>query len=116
MAATEDFLKTRANPTSRYRLTHVVVDGFVFSGRRRYGIWRKPNIDMTGHSRYVVKASDLSRIDLIAYRVYRDSSLWWAICMVNGISNPLEDLSVSDILLLPKKENISKAFADTTVQ
>jgi len=113
---TDDYLKTRANFSSRYRLTRVVVDGFVFPGRRRYGIWRKPEIDMTGYGRYVVKASDLGRIDLIANRAYGDSTLWWAICMVNNISNPLEDLGVGLILLLPKKENISNAFANTTVQ
>ena len=114
--AAKDYLKTRASFSSRYRLTHVVVDDFVYPGRRRYGIWRKPNINMTNYDRCVVKATDLGRIDLVANRVYGDSSLWWAICMVNSISNPMEDLEVGDILLLPKKDSISSAFADTTVQ
>ena len=116
MMATEAYLKTRAGYSSRYRMTHVVVDGFVHPGRRRYGIWRKPTIDMTGYSRHVVRENDIGRIDLIANRLYGDSSLWWAICMVNAISNPLEDLVVGMILKVPRKEKISNAFANTTVQ
>lgn len=114
--ATPDFLKTRAATGNRFRLTKVFVDDFVFPGRRRYGLWRKPNIDMSDYDRYVVKESDLNRIDLIAYRMYSDSSLWWAICLMNNLKSAFDDLSVGQVLKIPKFAAISNSFVGSTVE
>ena len=39
---------------------------------------------------HVVTDADSKRIDLIAWRYYRDVNLWWVIAEFNNISNPLE--------------------------
>ena len=114
--ATPEYLKTRAASGNRYGLTKVYVDSFVSPGTRRYGLWKKPEIDMSDYDRYVVKESDEQRIDLIAFRLFGDCSLWWVLCLVNDIQNAFDGLSTGQILKVPKKEAISNAFAGSTIE
>ena len=96
---------------SRYILTSQVNDVAVRQGTLRYVLWQIPPIDMTGYDRYVVTDSDLMRLDLVAYRVYGDPRYWWIIALVNNIFNPLRDLAVGMVLLLPKMEAISASLS-----
>ena len=99
--------------TDRYKLTDKVVDGFVSPGRTRYGVWKVPRISLAGHSRYLVKASDLMRPDLIAFSVYGKSTYWWVIMYVNKIANPFVDLSAGLVLKIPRLEAVTSALSDS---
>ena len=47
-----------------------------------------------------VTEADSRRIDLIAWKYYRDVSLWWIIAEVNNIGNPTE-IPPGTILRIP---------------
>ena len=49
--------------------------------------------------------ADCKRIDLIAWRYYKDVRLWWVIAEINNISNPLE-LQTGLILRIPAYERV----------
>lgn len=107
-----EFLKSRASFDNRYRLAKVHQDDFVAPGRRRYGVWSPPEIDMTDYDLHLVTSIDVMRIDLIAYKWYGSSSLWWAICWVNEIENPFE-IQPGTVLKIPKVAAISQIFSGT---
>lgn len=50
---------------------------------------------------YRVSDVDLMRPDLISYQWYGTVDYWWIICYVNKIHNPLEDLVIGRILIIP---------------
>lgn len=52
-----------------------------------------------------VTQGDVNRIDLIAYRYYRDCNLWWIIAEANNVLNPLK-LEVGSVLRIPAIETI----------
>ena len=54
---------------------------------------------------YVVTDSDSKRIDLIAWKYYRDVRLWWVIAEFNNISNPLE-IPSGTVLRIPAYERV----------
>ena len=56
---------------------------------------------------YRVKASDLMRPDMISYMSYGTPHLWWVIMLVNEIENPLVDLEVGQLLIIPSKLDIA---------
>lgn len=96
---------------SRFGLTKQKVDDFVQPGTLRWRMWKIPNIDMTDFTRYTVKASDLKRLDRVAYEVYGDSSLWWVIALVNRVNNQLRDLQPGETLMIPSPDAVTKALA-----
>jgi len=116
-------LKNRSAIDNRYSLTDIHIDDSVAPGRRRYGLWKVPAITNLPElplkqgtfSRYTVTASDIGRIDMIAYRVYGDVSLWWAVAVYNRIANPLADLEIGQVLLLPNKNLIVRAIEQARV-
>jgi len=57
-------------------------------------------------SRYRVNATDLMRPDLISYKIYGIVGYWWILMLVNGVQNPLEDLQVGQILIIPNQVDI----------
>lgn len=54
---------------------------------------------------YTVTDADSKRIDLIAWKYYRDVSLWWVIAEFNGIMNPLE-IPSGTTLRIPSYERV----------
>ena len=54
---------------------------------------------------HVVTDRDSYRIDLIAWRYYRDVRLWWLIAEVNDIANPLE-IPVGTKLRIPDYKRV----------
>jgi len=50
---------------------------------------------------YRVRQDDLMRPDLISYYAYGTVKYWWVICLVNDIFNPLTDLQVGQLLVIP---------------
>jgi len=99
------------NSTSRYLLTEQRLDDLVSPGRLRFGHWKVPDIDLTGYSRYVVTEADQQRIDLISYKMYDDARYWWVLAIVNDIANPLADIPVGQVLIIPTLDAVSEALA-----
>ncbi len=54
---------------------------------------------------HVVTDADSKRIDLIAWKYYRDVRLWWVIAELNNISNPLE-IPAGTTLRIPSYERV----------
>ena len=96
---------------SRYKLTPTKVDDAVAVGKLRFEIWKQPEIDMTTASIYVVVESDLQRMDNIAYTTLGDPRLFWAICLVNNIRNPLTCITPGMSLKIPTLEAILESLA-----
>lgn len=91
---------------SRFWQTSVVTDGT----STRYGTWVTPRYGIVDESLYVITERDLNRPDLIAFRAYGTSDLWWSILYYNHIVDPFS-LEVGDKLKIPAFASIVKAVA-----
>ena len=89
--------------TSRYNWSVLYVDSKNgdFWGTRLPVKLREHESD----SFHVVTDADSKRIDLIAWKYYRDVRLWWVIAEFNNISNPLE-IPAGTTLRIPTYERI----------
>lgn len=64
--------------------------------------WTPPAIAPSDQDLFTkVKSGEVGRLDLIALRVYRLSSLWWVIAYANDIIDPFEEVTVDRILRYP---------------
>ena len=112
-------LSNTYNKSSRYYQTPVLVDDFVRDGTARLGLWKAPDLrpypelDLTEdmYTTYMLAESDLYRADLLAYKFYNDVNLWWALCLFNGILNPLTDMEIGQIIKIPNKELLLEAMS-----
>lgn len=89
--------------TSRYHWSVLYLDsknGDYFGTRQPLKL-REHSTDMF----HVVTDADSKRIDLIAWKYYRDVRLWWVIAEFNGISNPLE-IPSGTVLRIPTYERV----------
>jgi hypothetical protein len=59
-------------------------------------------------SYYRVTEVDGMRPDLISYNVYGTVQYWWIVCAANDIINPLIDIEVGAVLLIPNKLDITR--------
>ena len=57
-----------------------------------------------------VKYEDMQRPDILSYRIYRDSSIWWILCKFNQIDDVWNDLYVGMDLLIPDIEDINDFY------
>jgi hypothetical protein len=112
LMAVSEFLKHRENFSNRYRATKILVDDAVSPGRRRYGIWTIPKINIDSHRRHTVTGVDDKRLDVIAYRYYGDPTMWWVLAVFNGIKNQLTDMEVGQVIIVPRQDEVRKAFAE----
>ena len=89
--------------TSRYNWSVLYQDSRNgdFYGTRQPLKLREHDSDMF----HVVTDADSKRIDLIAWKYYRDVRLWWVIAEFNNISNPLE-IPAGTTLRIPTYERI----------
>lgn len=55
---------------------------------------------------YTVEPGYENRLDLISYEFYNTPFLWWAIAIMNGIENPIEDVKSGIVLRIPDRQNI----------
>lgn len=116
-------LRNRSAIDNRYSLTDIHIDDSVAPGRRRYGLWKVPAISnmpelplkQGTYTRYTVTAADIGRIDMIAYKVYGEVSMWWAVAIYNNIANAFEDLEIGTVLLLPNKDIVVRAIEQAKV-
>lgn len=61
--------------------------------------------------KYLVKASDVGRLDLIADRYYDDVRLWWVIAAVNNFMDPITDMHSGQQIYIPDSLSVSKMVA-----
>ena len=88
---------------SRYNWSVLYVDknnGDFYGTRQPLGL-REDNSDLF----HTVTDYDSKRIDLIAWKYYRDVKLWWIIADYNAIANPLE-IPVGTTLRIPAYERV----------
>ena len=52
-----------------------------------------------------VTASEKDRIDIVSYKVYGQSQLWWAIAYANKIKDPL-NIPVGKLLFIPSLQDL----------
>jgi hypothetical protein len=57
---------------------------------------------------YEVTDSDITRPDLISYKLYKKVNYWWILLKVNGIEDPWNDLEVGQILNVPASNEIEE--------
>ena len=62
---------------------------------------------------YTVVGGD--RIDLIAYRQYGDSTLWWVIAVANNLELLPTALNVGDVIRIPAQAGLSGYFSTLVV-
>ena len=89
------------DPTSRYNLS------VLYQDRDNGDFWgtRQPLRLREHPSDLFHQVMEGDRIDLLAWRYYRDVRLWWVIAEVNNIGNPLE-LKPGMILRVPSYDRV----------
>jgi len=61
---------------------------------------------------YTMRESDNGRLDLVAYRYYGTSELWWVIALVNGIADPLQGVDAGTVLTIPRLKKVFSALTE----
>ena len=94
---------SKLDSTSRYNYSTLYLDknNGDFFGTRQALRLRPHKTDLF----HQVTDADNKRIDLIAYKYYKDVRLWCIIAEINNISNPLE-LQTGRILRIPSYERV----------
>lgn len=96
---------------SRYRRTDVLQD--VDVPELFFDTWVPPEIIRRNEPTiFVVTEEEVGRPDLISFRVYGDSDMFWAIAIQdeNQIFNPLRDITVGQKLTVPHKDDVLAAL------
>jgi len=108
----------RERNQNRHILTRLYLDDGSFresaNKATRFGLWKAPDIDLTGAIQYEVPPNLAGRIDIIAADVYGDPSLWWAIALVNNIKNPFNEVVGCMILVIPQQKAIDQSLSTET--
>jgi hypothetical protein len=60
-----------------------------YDGKRVFRTTRYPKIPIGFNDIYVV-ASETDYLDSLAYKFYKDSTLWWIIAQANGVKGTLK--------------------------
>lgn len=77
-----------------------------------FGVWQRP-IDFTDYdfdSYHIVTRDEVGRLDLIAYKYYNDSTLWWVIADANQLNNYLDDMFAGQELAIPRYSDVVAAL------
>lgn len=54
----------------------------------------------------VLNDTDVAAPDALAYRYYKDSSLWWVIAAFNGVVDPYEEWAVGVTMRVPALDEV----------
>lgn len=57
----------------------------------------------------------VGRLDLLAYRVYGETRLWWVIALANGIDDPFDDSLAGQLLVIPSLTDVFKFYENNFV-
>ena len=90
----------------RYARTQVKMDK---SGKRVYSTTYYPRIPLNNNDKFI-RTKDGDRLDTMAYRFYKDTSLWWIIAKANGIRGKIA-LEIGKVIRIPSDiTNIIEEF------
>jgi nucleoid-associated protein YgaU len=90
----------------RYARTQVKMDK---SDMRVYSTTYYPRILLNNNDKFV-RTKDGDRLDTMAYRFYKDTSLWWIIAKANGIRGKMA-LEIGKVIRIPSDiTNIIEEF------
>ena len=57
---------------------------------------------------YPIPEEEDGRLDLIAYKHYKNVQLWWVIALANEILNPIDEVSAGKMLKIPRPSDIEE--------
>lgn len=80
-----------------------------YDGKRVFRTTRYPKIPVNINDIYIV-ASDTDYLDSLAYRFYKDSTLWWVIAQANGIKATLKPPTGMQLRIPQNIDNIITRF------
>lgn len=63
--------------------------GIRYDGKRVYKTTRYPKIPVATNDIYII-ATETDFLDSLAYKFYKDATLWWIIAQANGIKATLK--------------------------
>jgi hypothetical protein len=84
-----------------------------YDGKRVFKTTRYPKIPISENDIYII-ANDTDYLDNLAYKYYKDETLWWVIAQANGIKATLKaptgaqiriPININNIILNFKREN-----------
>ena len=79
------------------------------SGMRVYSTTHYPRILLNNNDKFI-RTKDGDRLDTMAYRFYKDTSLWWIIAKANGIRGKIA-LEIGKVIRIPSDiTNIIEEF------
>lgn len=103
---------------SRYRATTVrrfSKEGAPQDGKPFFDLYTLPKIVETKPPiLHRVTAAEVKRPDMIAYNVYGDVSLFWAIAWRNGWLLPIRDVRVGEMVICPAVEDVLAALQNSS--
>lgn len=103
-------MSVNVGPTSRLLFDDLLIIG----GIEHWDTLDLPEIPpQPGDLDHLVTGSD--RIDIIAYRYYKDPVLWWCIAKVNGLEIFPTDLKVGSTITVPDPDFILSRFLPQAV-
>lgn len=74
------------------------------------------NTDVGKEKQFVVPQHLENRLDLISYKAYGTTELWWLICMRNDINDPFTEIKTGMILFIPSlRDYYSYYYSTVTV-
>jgi hypothetical protein len=105
VSALNEVTRPKRITNSRYRTDTVLSDGT----RIFHKTWRRPDVEASVDDTYhTVGPGEENRLDLIAWKYYRDVTLWWAIALKSSIRHP-HIVPAGTVLLVPA---LSTVFTD----
>jgi len=100
-------MNIKLDQTSRFINTPV----FSIANKTVFGLWRQPTIKLDGDEpSEVVNKAEEGELDHMSFRNYGKRDYWWAIAVVNGISNVTEEVVAGMVLTIPKLERITETL------
>lgn len=80
-----------------------------YDGKRVYRTVRYPKIPVSANDVYII-VTEGDYLDTLAYKFYKDSTLWWVIAQANGIKATLKAPTGNQIRIPSNVESIVSNF------
>ena len=97
--------------TSRFKRTRL----YVRKGRAFFGTYHPIDVQMDGdEEQMTVQQGQEGQLDLFAFEVYRDRTLWPVIAEANKIKFPFEQVVAGMSLVIPKAAHVRAALLKLT--
>ncbi len=96
-------------PTSRYQLTPM----YRRAGSIHYGLFQAPKITLDDDEDIVaVTEATKGQLEIFSFNAYGDVKYFWAVGLVNKISNAAEDVIPGMSLTIPKLERVLESLEE----